>query len=777
MSAEFAVEAILTPLMASENFWEVEAKSKTALEAARTLEPEDQVALAIRAAQRATDQEGLEMGLQPFLSGLLRKKLPFDSSQATALVDAVTRWRYGGPLLPVLNAAANAPQTPELRAALARLRAHPYLQSGYAELAKPIAKLDELLGEAKLEASDAKPGPWMLRVRESLRGSDMEFAVRKLFLLGQRISSGKPAQKWLAEANQLVGLCGREAFRERALEWLAIGPSPVQPPAPVDSAEGDEQRALLWALTDYRDREVCAAVATFTEKCLTKVPMVGAVSAKVGNAGVNVLAEMASDPALAQLARLSARVRYSTAQRLIAKALEEGAERAGLTRDELEERTVPDFGLDAEGRWVRRVGGYSLELDVHNPTLRVVNSEGKVLKSIPAALKAEHADEIKRARAAGKELVAMLATHRLRIERLLMTGRRIPLDVWREHYLEHPLVQELTRRLIWRFRWTDEDRAGFWRDGKLEEWNGLEISPGEDATVELWHPIHAKVEQVLAWRCRLEDLGVVQPFKQAHREVYLLTAAERVTGDHSNRFAAHILSQHQFAALAQARGWGFTLMGAWDSHNTPTLELPHAELEACLNVETAAEDAVSDHAVYLFVTTGSVMFTDAHLGTPVRLQDVPVAVFSEVMRDVDLFTGVTSVASDPTWSPGRWRDIDAYRDQRVFGDLSLSAQNRREILAGLLPQLPFAERASLDDKFLTIRGSRCTYKIHLGSANVMIEPGSRYLCIVRGGGDKTVALPFEGDTTLTMILSKALLLANDAKISDRSILSQLPPLA
>jgi hypothetical protein len=78
-----------------------------------------------------------------------------------------------------------------------------------------------------------------------------------------------------------------------------------------------------------------------------------------------------------------------------------------------------------------------------------------------------------------------------------------------------------------------------------------------------------------------------------------------------------------------------------------------------------------------------------------------------------------------------------------------------------------------------IRGDRTTYRIHLGSANVLMEPGSRYLCIVHGAATKEsphhLPLPFEGDHTLSLILSKAFLLADDRKIKDQSILRQFPP--
>ncbi len=58
-----------------------------------------------------------------------------------------------------------------------------------------------------------------------------------------------------------------------------------------------------------------------------------------------------------------------------------------------------------------------------------------------------------------------------------------------------------------------------------------------------------------------------------------------------------------------------------------------------------------------------------------------------------------------------------------------------------------------------------------------MEPNNQYLCIVQDRKSKSAAsgiyLPFEGDPLLWLILSKALLLANDKKIKDPSILSQI----
>ena len=148
------------------------------------------------------------------------------------------------------------------------------------------------------------------------------------------------------------------------------------------------------------------------------------------------------------------------------------------------------------------------------------------------------------------------------------------------------------------------------------------------------------------------------------------------------------------------------------------------------------------------------------------------------MRDVDLFVGVASVGNDPNWSDGGPEGCyQAYWQSYSFGDLSAMAKTRREVLARLLPRLKIAAQCSLADKFLFVRGSLRTYKIHLGSGNILMEPNDQYLCTVPAqsadAGKDRVFLPFEGDTTLSVILSKAFLLAGDAKIKDPLIVGQI----
>jgi hypothetical protein len=148
------------------------------------------------------------------------------------------------------------------------------------------------------------------------------------------------------------------------------------------------------------------------------------------------------------------------------------------------------------------------------------------------------------------------------------------------------------------------------------------------------------------------------------------------------------------------------------------------------------------------------------------------------MRDVDLFVGVSSIANDPTWQDGgpegRYR---TYWQDFAFGALTGSAATRKEVLERLVPRLAIAERCSFSDRFLVVRGDKRTYRIHLGSGNILMEPNDQYLCIVPNSrareSDRDLYLPFEGDTTLSIIVSKAILLADDTRIDDPTIVRQI----
>lgn len=628
--------------------------------------------------------------------------------------------------------------------------------------------------------------PWnkaIARVLAELPADDAAAGLAAV-TLATTARGARPTARYLRQAAELREAQGAASLARAiraVLEGSILRPSPEDD---IPYAEtGDALRGLCWIASLLgRDDELAPVVGAWFVAGWAKVPGYGATSQRAATGALWALARMGG-PGAAQLGRLRSVVRLPQASQAVDKAIRDAAGAMGVSVEEFEERVVPTYGLDVGARKDVSLGDFTATLAYSRgkTSIAITDAAGRVRKTIPVAVRRDHAEELAALRSQGKDIAAMLSAQRLRLERLLLGDRSWGLDLWRERYADHPLVSALARNLIWELRHGEESIAVTVVDGVLRDITGARVDPAGETQVRLWHPATAPAVEVAAWRLRIEKLGVVQPFKQAHREIYLLTDAERQTEVYSNRFASHILRQHQFSALAKGRGWRYTLQGWWGtSDGQAILDLPDDGLSAALWTDIPEEDEQdwNDAGIHYHVATDQVRFS-AHSGAAVPLSEVPVRVLSEVLRDVDLFVGVASIGNDPTWMDGGaarrpgWR---GYWQESSFGELGATAESRRDLLARLLPKLAVGEVADLDGRFLVVRGTYRSYKIHLGSGNILMTPNDEYLCIVPSRKDDDaggVMLPFEGDRKLSIILSKALLLARDDLITDKTITSQI----
>ena len=76
------------------------------------------------------------------------------------------------------------------------------------------------------------------------------------------------------------------------------------------------------------------------------------------------------------------------------------------------------------------------------------------------------------------------------------------------------------------------------------------------------------------------------------------------------------------------------------------------------------------------ILAGEAWSNAAIVGEAKSLSDVPALIFSEVMRDVDLFVGVCSIGNDPVWQDrGEGGQFGGYWHNYAFGDLSATASS------------------------------------------------------------------------------------------------------
>lgn len=431
------------------------------------------------------------------------------------------------------------------------------------------------------------------------------------------------------------------------------------------------------------------------------------------------------------------------------------AQRAGYS--ELErfewamESKIAENSSTPDRTWT--IGDYQLQLVVEGIDAKLlITRQGKTLKSVPKEVRGHlDYDEAKEALAQFRAQTRRLRTELL--EAALANGNHFSPEEL-DYLLKFPAAHSMLERLILR---TPDGCLGLC----LPDQHAIRDLNGSihrlDQGFQVAHPYHLyQAGELAAWQKFLVRERIVQPFKQGFRELYLLTPAERSTGTYSNRFANHSVTSTQAAKLLTSRGWKI------ERGNVPVPYKVFGNMRVEWNFldiqhffgggQPARSDSIhfEPHPVIyqMGMERGENWF---------KLSEIDSLIFSEVMRDADL---VVSVAQ---------RDGDAGMSNERY-------QQRGDLVLALLDDLGLPG-VRVDGHHAHIEGKLAKYRVHLGSAVIHIEPGN-YLCIVPdrwGKKHDNLFLPFadEGDSKISEVISKILLLLADDKIKDESILRQI----
>lgn len=615
----------------------------------------------------------------------------------------------------------------------------------------------------------------------------------KIITEAKKATGAKPTAKFLSETKSILNQLGIEKYKQLVNEWftLTIQSKDEIPDQRyfagtfvISTINTDILKGLVWICSNFNNSQTIYNIAKLAERCYQKIPNKGPASASLGNACLFTLYKTEGLEGIGQLSRLKLRIKQSNTQTLIEKYLNEAANEQGISVYEIEDLAADDFDL-TEGKRTWKFDDYKAEvtiISIGKVETKWIKPDESLQKTVPTFVKKKYAAEFKDLKNSVKQIEQNSSSQRDRIDRMFRSERKMSWQHFDKYYLSHGLLSFLSKKIIWNFTENETSFSAILIDNIWKNNSNEMVIPSEHNLVSLWHPSLVTVKEVTAWRDFLIENKIQQPIKQAFREVYLLTEAETNTKSYSNRMAAHILKQHQFNVLAKTRGWKYSLMGCYDDgrdNGTAEIILKEHNIRAEFWVnEVNADNQYNDTGIWNYAATDQVRFVNLLTDEIIDLINVPAQVFSEIMRDVDLFVGVASVGNDPTWQDTG--GIPAYRDywqSYSFGDLSEVAKMRKDILASLVPRLKISKIAEVKDKFLVVKGKLRTYKIHIGSTNILMEPNDQYLCIVPDRSAKNhtdnLFLPFEGDTGLSIILSKAFLLADDDKITDSTITSQI----
>ncbi|MGX1805907.1 DUF4132 domain-containing protein [Nocardia sp. NPDC055321] len=258
--------------------------------------------------------------------------------------------------------------------------------------------------------------------------------------------------------------------------------------------------------------------------------------------GLDVLTALGTDVALMQLNGIAEKVKFKGLKTKAQEKVAEVAESLGLTAEQLADRLVPEFGLNADGRLVLDFGprGFVVGFDEQlKPTVSdaVRGDDGAwqaagLRKALP---KPGPKDDPELAPAAAKLFAALKKDVRTaaadqirRFERAMVLGRRWTAAEHRRLFVEHPLLWHLSRRLVWVTLDAEGAVTGSFRvaeDRSYADAADEPIDVAPDTLVALAHPLHLG-SALSEWAEVFADYEILQPFPQLQRETYAFEESE-----------------------------------------------------------------------------------------------------------------------------------------------------------------------------------------------------------------------------------------------------------
>ena len=404
----------------------------------------------------------------------------------------------------------------------------------------------------------------------------------------------------------------------------------------------------------------------------------------------------------------------------------------------METKVIDDSRALLEEQIIEGVS-FKITLDENGKATLTCAKDGKALKSVPAKLKKN--ETVLAITDMMKTLTEQYRRTRVMLERAMEDSTTFTFGEL-SALSAHPVVYPMLKNLVL----ISGDTVGFLADNGLVNDNGTVQTLGDSAEIKIAHPFDLYSKN--CWRAYQKYLfenKIAQPFRQVFRELYVKTA-EEMDMLHSLRYAGNQIQPAKTVGALKSRRWVADiedgLQKVYYKENIVAQIYALADWFSPADIEAP--------------TLEWVCFTNRKTGEEIKIADIPDIVFSEVMRDVDLAVSVAHAGGvDPETSHS-------------------TMEMRAAILTFVLPMFRIAN-VKVEGHHAIVEGKLAEYSIHLGSGVVHQLGGAMIPVLpVHSQHRGKIFLPFVDDDPKTAeIISKVLLFAEDNKIKDPMILSNI----
>lgn len=440
----------------------------------------------------------------------------------------------------------------------------------------------------------------------------------------------KPSQTWDKKAKEYIDVL-QESFSIMSAQWLRFILDDVSKIyIPFSDSDALVLKGFLWCCALGEPKVLASVIGELVEFCYVKLSGIGARSPALANAGLYALGCLGLEGVL-QLSKLRSSVKYDSSLRLIEKSLTEAAQRQKMTQDELEDLSVPQFNFDQNAQKEMYLSGYKAVFFINEqckPELSWYDSNSKMLKTIPADIKKNHASTLKIYKKELLEIDSVISAQLYRLENNLVLQKAWSYSTWYQRLVQHPVLAVLVEKFVWLFTGDKYNQSVMFFDNQFVDSKGNVVTElPNDISVKLWHPIFSSLQQLIQWRDFFNRRCIVQPFEQIEREIYL-PEDELITTD--DRFGRCLVKQDKLADICRKLRWHYRVQGDWDGLNSPMRTIEKSDVTAWLRFDYQDETITnmkSTTGVYQYLRIEHVEFSKP-------ISQVPALIFSELMRDV-----------------------------------------------------------------------------------------------------------------------------------------------
>lgn len=369
---------------------------------------------------------------------------------------------------------------------------------------------------------------------------------------------------------------------------------------------------------------------------------------------------------------------------------------------------------------------------------------GKILKSVPS--KDKKNGTVLEYQELNKKLKEQYSRTRQMMEQAMED--RTEFDVWEFLELQkNPVVCPILEPLV--VQTAEENQKphlGFLSEAGITGWAGNTVPVDPEDHIRIAHPFDLYKEgHWHEYQKVLFEKQIKQPFKQVFRELYVKLKEEQDQTE-SKMFAGNQIQPQKTVGALRGRRWVADyedgLQKVYYKENIVARIYAMADWFTPSDVEAP--------------TLEWVVFSDRKTFAPLKIGEIPDVIYSEVMRDVDLAVSVAHAGG-------------------VDPETSHSTIEMRKSIVECNLQLFKIKNVRLEGNHAIIDGKHGQYTVHLGSG-VVHQMGNAMLFVVPVHSQQRgrIFLPFVDDDPKTAeIMSKILLFAEDTKIKDPGILSQI----